>query len=311
MTALGKIEVFSIRNQFKSEAQFSKYLSNNLDILSRKLGLDLSEIEGETEVPVGRYRCDITGGFVAVENQFGVTDHDHLGKMLVYFANQDVKVGVWICETAGPQHIKSIQWLNERSEENESFYLLEAKVIKIGDSLPAVDFDLIVGPEFRDIGKERRRAKGVESKWTPALKEIGEMFRELKPDVPLSRPRATHLKILTGLGGIHYEWHIFGKRKAKNLEVALHFETDDKGTNKRCVEILLPFKEDLEKLLGEEVYFGSWSKRAAYAEHRWSKVSVQRKLGKEVTVKMKKWAAEAMVKMYEFLTPKIDTVTET
>ena len=303
MTELGRIESFPISKQFKKEEDFSKYLSQNLDILSKKLGITLSEIEGETEVPVGKYRCDITGGIAAIENQFGATDHNHLGKLLVYFANQDVKVGVWVCEEVRPEHVKSIQWLNERSENDESFFLLKAKIIRIADSKPAVDFDVIAGPEFKEVGRERRRIKGEESKWTPMLEEIGKKFRELKPEVVLGRARATYLPIPTGFSHIHYEWNICG-RKQKNLDVALHFETTDKNINEDWIRKLLPCKGELEERLGEKVHFGSWSHVGG--SHRWSKISVSRRVGYEIDDKTKTWAAGTMAKMYEVLTPEIE-----
>jgi len=303
LTELGRIESDPISKLFKKEEEFSKYLSQNLAILNKKLGIALSEAEGETEAPVGRYRCDITGGTAAVENQFGATDHNHLGKLLVYFANQDVKVGIWICAEVRPEHVKSIQWLNERSEGDESFFLLKAKIIRIEDSKPAVDFDVIAGPEFREIGRERRRIKGEESTWTPMLEEIGERFRKLKPEVILSRARATYLPIPTGFSHIHYEWNIYG-RKQKNLDVALHFENTDKNTNDEWIKQLLPCKEDLEKRLDEKVHFGSWSHIGG--SHRWSKISVSKKVGYEIDDKTKTWAAEIMAKMYEILTPEIE-----
>jgi len=304
MSNLGKIEEFSIRKKFSTEASFNKYLSNNLDILNKKLRIDLSEIEGETEVPVGRYRCDITGGMVAIETQFGDSDHNHLGKLLLYFSNQDVKIGIWICENARAEHIKAVQWLNERSEEDEEFYLLEVKMIRIGDSLPAVDFDLIVGPNFKEIGKLRRKSKG-ESLWRTDLKEIGEKFLVLKPGTRLSRPGRYHIQIPTAYRGIHFEWLVFGRGKTKKLDVTLHIETRDVEMNKKIIEDLLPYKEELERAIGEEVHFGSWSYDR---ETRWSKIAVMREFGENMDEAVKNWAAETMVKMYDILYPNLSKV---
>jgi hypothetical protein len=158
-----------------------------------------------------------------------------------------------------------------------------------------------------EIGRARRIVKGVESQWTPALKEIGERFLELKTGVRLSRAKASYLKVLTGIGGIHYEWHIFGKQKAMILEVALHLETTDRKINRLWIDKLLPYKADLEKLLGEKANFGSWSKLGTQREHRWRKISVGRKFDREIPERIKKWATHTMVKMYEFFAPKLKT----
>src|SRR5262249_55260398 len=64
---------------------FTPWLADNLGLLGQELGLAL-EVVGR-EHGVGRYWLDLllsdaTGRVVIVENQFGQTDHDHLGKLL-------------------------------------------------------------------------------------------------------------------------------------------------------------------------------------------------------------------------------------
>ena len=298
MGKLGKIKEYSIRNEFSSEREFSDYLSQNLDILNKKIGIDFSDIEGDTEVPVGRYRCDVTGGIVAIENQFGDSDHNHLGKLLVYFSNQDVKIGVWICENAMPEHIKAVQWLNERSEEEEYFFLLEAKMIKIDDSNPAVDFDLIVGQEFKKLSER-------ESIWKSDLKDIGDIFTSLRPGVRISRPARRYRTIPTGESRIHFEWVFLGNGTSSKLDVALHLEKKDEEVNKEILSKLLPFKPELDNIMGEDVHFGAWSSRDSMRMRKCRKISIWREFGESMDEEFKNWAAETMVKMYEFLNPKL------
>jgi len=45
------------------------------------------------------------GDYVIIENQFGKSDHDHLGKLLTYLANLEAKTAVWICEDPQPEHV--------------------------------------------------------------------------------------------------------------------------------------------------------------------------------------------------------------
>ena len=54
------------------------------------------------------------------------------------------------------QTLESIIWLNQSFSED--FYLLKLKTVKIGDSLPAPLFDLIVGPteEGKEVGKTKK-----------------------------------------------------------------------------------------------------------------------------------------------------------
>jgi hypothetical protein len=77
------------------EVDFTPWLASeeNIGRLADAVGLEL-QVEG-IEVPVGPFSADIlakdtSGNFVIIENQFGKTDHDHLGKILTYGAAQCV-----------------------------------------------------------------------------------------------------------------------------------------------------------------------------------------------------------------------------
>ena len=86
MMQLGELVTVPLREGWPHVSQhFTPWLVENLDRLSRALGLGL-EFRAK-EHPVGRFYLDIlaidgAGRTVAIENQFGPTDHDHLGKLL-------------------------------------------------------------------------------------------------------------------------------------------------------------------------------------------------------------------------------------
>jgi hypothetical protein len=88
MTQFGELVTVPLREGWPHESQhFTPWLVENLDRLGRALGLGL-EFRAK-EHPVGRYFLDIlavdsVGRTVAIENQFGPTNHDHLGKLLTY-----------------------------------------------------------------------------------------------------------------------------------------------------------------------------------------------------------------------------------
>jgi hypothetical protein len=88
--ALGKLEYVSPNEVWTGERAFSDWLLTNADSLGAVLGLDL-EMK-EREAAVGDFALDLlgreigSGRTVIVENQFGPTDHDHLGKLMTYAA---------------------------------------------------------------------------------------------------------------------------------------------------------------------------------------------------------------------------------
>jgi len=123
--------------------------------------LILQEIGLEIEDPLresrpGDFPCDIVGHalgesthVIVVENQFGKTDHDHLGKFLTYAAMHAALTSIWICEIASDDHRKVIDWLNDNTPTTFQFYLAELEVIRIGDSAPAPQLRLVCKPNIK------------------------------------------------------------------------------------------------------------------------------------------------------------------
>jgi hypothetical protein len=121
-----------------------------MELLGDVLGLTLTDVD--KEVYVGSYRCDLvakdeaTGIKVIIENQLEASNHDHLGKLITYASGLDASVIVWIVTQAREEHRSAIEWLNNNTNENLSFFLLELHAYKIGNSLPAPKFETIEKP---------------------------------------------------------------------------------------------------------------------------------------------------------------------
>ena len=101
---LGKLVALKATEVWANEPQvFTPWLSENLDLVADTLELEELELKG-TEVPAGDFRLDIlaedeTGNPVIIENQFGATDHRHLGQLISYVASQAGKATVvWVAE---------------------------------------------------------------------------------------------------------------------------------------------------------------------------------------------------------------------
>ena len=104
MTDLGELRKIRVYEQWKREEQdFTPWLAKdeNIGRLSDAIGLEL-QVEG-IEVPVGPYSADVlakdaSGNYVVIENQYGKTDHSHLGQILTYAATLGATAVVWIAE---------------------------------------------------------------------------------------------------------------------------------------------------------------------------------------------------------------------
>ncbi len=128
------------------------WIKENLHYIGEKLHLSFTD-EVETEVEVGKYRCDVLahttdGRRVVIENQFGHADHDHFGKVVTYAAGLEADVVIWIAEDFWEPHITAINWLNSKtSEETLSFFAIKVGLIKIEDSKPALEVNIVKQPD--------------------------------------------------------------------------------------------------------------------------------------------------------------------
>ena len=150
---LDKLEKVDLRDVWPHEAlDFTKWLSEepNLALLSSAVGIELELLE--TESSVGSFNVDIyaqeagTGRKVIIENQLEDTNHDHLGKVITYAAGKGAEVVIWVVARARDEHRQAIEWLNQHTDSDFGFFLVEVELWSIGDSLPAPRFSVVEQP---------------------------------------------------------------------------------------------------------------------------------------------------------------------
>lgn len=149
----GKLREVDVRELWKHEQyDFSNWLAEdeNIEMINEIIGLTLVNIQ--KEVYVGSYRCDLvaedetTGTNVIIENQLECSNHDHLGKIITYASGLNATVIVWIVKEAREEHRSAIEWLNNNTNKDIGFFLIELHAYKIGDSYPAPKFETIEIP---------------------------------------------------------------------------------------------------------------------------------------------------------------------
>lgn len=121
-----------------------------MKLLNDVLGLTLTDITKEAYV--GSYRCDIftknesSGIKVIIENQLESSNHDHLGKIITYASRLDAEVIVWIVKQAKEEHRSAIEWLNNNTNSNVNYFLIELHAYSIENSISAPFFEVIEKP---------------------------------------------------------------------------------------------------------------------------------------------------------------------
>ncbi len=149
----GNLKRISIRKYFPSESSdFTPWLATdeNISNLSTAIGIEL-EVEN-TEVSVGPYSADIlakdtgTGKYVIIENQLEKTNHDHLGKAITYGSVLDASAIIWIASEFTEEHKKALDWLNDHTTNEISFFGVKVELWQIDNSKPALIFNVISNP---------------------------------------------------------------------------------------------------------------------------------------------------------------------
>ncbi len=130
-----------------------------------------------------------------IENQLEATNHDHLGKLITYASGKSANIIIWIVKYARDEHKAAIEWLNQHTEEDINFFLVEIKLYKIGKSEPAVKFEIIEQPnnwskEIKKSSNQNSTLSLLYDYWT-AFTERADQNQEFQINFNRRNPRAT------------------------------------------------------------------------------------------------------------------------
>ena len=151
LVSLNQLKV-GIREIWRREDNnFTPWLKEHIHSLGEALGLSLRSIAAEAVV--GKFSLDLLAVadtkdghiVVAIENQFGETDHDHLGKCLTYAGHYRADTIVWITETLRDEHRRAVAYFNENSGGKVKFYVVAVEGFRISKSKIAYQFSPYVG----------------------------------------------------------------------------------------------------------------------------------------------------------------------
>lgn len=259
-TDLGNLKKVDIRRKWPGEASdFTPWLAReeNMEKLSLALGLEL-QVEN-IEVSVGPYSADIlakdvgSDRYVVIENQLKKTNHDHLGKLITYGSVLDASANVWITSEFTEEHKKALDWLNDHTSDEISFYGVILELWQIDDSKPAVRFNVISKPA--DIIRQTAITKASENLtetkkiqlefWTKFREKLSK--RKEIPSVQSARPQYW-FDVSLGRSGIH----LSNTANTSDNKIGVRVYIANKVANVALPQ-LLQMKEEIEAEIGEKL----------------------------------------------------------
>ncbi|MCX6745324.1 MAG: DUF4268 domain-containing protein [Candidatus Parcubacteria bacterium] len=261
---LSKLNKVDLRDVWGHEAiDFTNWLAEqqNLDLLSEAIGIEVKLIQ--TEANVGRFNVDIlaeeqgTGRKIIIENQLEDTNHDHLGKIITYASGYDAEVIVWIVRDYKEEHQKAVDWLNEHTDENISFFLIKVELWQIENSNPAPKFEVVVSP---NEWAKAIKTSAVSGELTDTKLQQLEFWNKFKDfvrttdsKIKLRTPRPQHwYNVSIGISDAHIALTINTRENLIGCEIYIN-------RNRDLYDFLKEKQDIIEKEIGEKA---EWSQAA-------------------------------------------------
>lgn len=254
---LGKLKKVDLRAAWKHEAaDFTNWLAEeeNLDLLGDELGIEMDLVQ--TEAAVGNFNVDILAQEedsekkIIIENQLEATNHDHLGKIIVYASGYDAGTVIWVVKDVREEHRQAIDWLNDHTDKSIQFFLIKIELWQIGGSDFAPKFEIISKPNewAREIKKsaDKRDPSPVQLKQLKFWESFKEFLKNKNSKLRPQKSQPIHWNnISVGKTGIKISLTINSRDNLFGVEMYIR---DDKDLYKR----LEAQKAEIEAELGEK-----------------------------------------------------------
>ena len=296
---LGTIYPVGLKELWVGEAtHFTPWLAQNLDTLGSKLGMDL-ELES-TEAAAGDFSADIvardlsTNKLVVIENQYGGTDHKHLGQLITYASVLGAGAVVWIAETIRPEHKSAMDFLNQNLKESLSLFAVQASAIRIDNSKPAFILTVVSMPSEASLVADA----------SPVTSETRERYRTYFQGL-IDELREKH-QFTNARTGQPQNWYTFASENSRvfkystsfaqggRVRVELYIDTLDKARNEQIFDCLLSRKAEIEGDLQLELGWERLDNRRAcrIAAYRDGDIDVD----SETLANIKSWTIQNLLK---------------
>lgn len=254
---ISKRQQVSLREVWPLETSFSDWLVSEagLSLIAEDIGVEVEDPKRECHP--GDFRCDIVGHalgdenhIIVIENQYGKTDHDHLGKMLTYAAVHAATTGIWLTERVSEDHRQVIDWLNNITPPNVNFFLAEIKAYRIDDSPVAPQLDVVCRPNLEvkvQRGESKQELKDRHVWRKEFWEEILTYIKDQNPPFNVQSPSIDHWSsIAIGRSNFSIALSLVPKHQCITCELTITPSWKDSA-----FEQLAAQREDIESELGK------------------------------------------------------------
>ena len=307
---LGTLKKLNPKEVWHHEAsEFTPWLRQNLHLLAEVLGLELDLVE--QEAPMGDFSADLvgkdlnSGQWVIIENQLAQTDHSHLGQILTYAANRSAGVVVWISPKFRDEHRQALEWLNQVTDENTSFFGLEIELLQIDDSSPAPEFTIVAKPS--EWLKHKAGTVGHTAKQQAYHDFYDKLLQQLKAEIP-GITTANHvgyqswIGLSAGRSGFQYSF-AFGS--GKRFRIELYIDQGDKQKNKEAFRLLNALHSTIDEELGARLTWEPLEDKQACRISLYYDEPCEVSDAEEKLMAARKWAVETIPRFREAFSPRV------
>ncbi len=261
------IERVNIREVWPGEARdFTPWMADHVEVLGEQLGIGELSIEAiEVPIPGGRaldlLAVDADGAKWAIENQYGVGDHDHFTRGLAYAVALECRALVIVAEGHREEFIAVADEWNRYSEaygeDGIRVFLAVIEAWRIGESAPGFRFRLLAGPNEWKVAARSNAAKSAAQ--SERHKANHEFWSQL---LPVLNERSTLFQAIGARTGPFIDimsgsfWHQIWV-KADSCHVQLRIDSGEAGENDALFEEIEASRVEIEERFGAPL---SWNK---------------------------------------------------
>lgn len=314
MPEFGEMKPVDVRELWPHEAHaFTPWLAENIGRLSEALGMEL-EILGQ-EADVGDFSLDLlakdlgSGRTVVIENQFGSTNHDHLGKLITYAAGLDATAVIWITEVVRDEHRQALEWLNRKTDAEIHFFAVVVEAHRIDESRPALIFRPIVYPNEWQRATRESAERQTSSRSEAYRRYFQTLIDELREQHHFTGARVGQpqnwYSFATGVPGFVYSASLAQGGRART---ELYIDVGDVEENKAIFDHLLTQKDEITREFGEPL---EWER---LDDRRASRIAVYRQgridLPEDTLAEIRAWSIDRLLRFKRVLRPRLSAALQ-